>query len=290
MSNIDTIRNTLDRVVSAVGELPAAPAVISAAMKLTSNLDSNITDVCRMLASDQSLTARVLKLSNSPYYGRSKRVATLQEALVVLGFQTVRSIIIATSAHGMFRQDDPDCPESKLWRHSLATAIAVRMIAEHIKHPEKEEAFVGALLHDIGKLVLMGKMTRPYGRIIDEVERKATSFKNVESLVLGFDHSDVASLLLEAWSFPKNLVQGVRRHHQPLSFTTSRPVPIAQLINLADYMAKNLGVGFNDERAKDFSRLKSAGMMDLDKETLDLLFQKLQEQYQTEVRIFEQLS
>ncbi|UCD95348.1 MAG: HDOD domain-containing protein [Candidatus Zixiibacteriota bacterium] len=289
MANIDVIRNTLDRVVSAVGELPAAPSVISAAIRLTSNLESNITEVCHVLASDQSLTARVLKLSNSPYYGRCKRVATLQEALVVLGFQTVRSLIIATSAHGMFRQDDPNCPESKLWRHSLATAIAARLIAEHIRYPEKEEVFVGALLHDIGKLVLMQKMTGPYGKIINEVERKATSFKNVESQVLGFDHSDVASLLLEAWSFPGNLVQAVRRHHQPQSFVSTYPAPIAQVINLANYMAKNLGVGFNDERVKNFSRLKSARISALDKETLDPLFQKLHEQYQTEVRIFEQV-
>jgi putative nucleotidyltransferase with HDIG domain len=288
LTNIGGVRDTLDRVVSAVGELPAAPAVISAAIKMTSDLQSNISDVCKVLASDQSLTAKVLRLSNSPYYGRCKRVATLQEALVVLGFVTVRSLIIATSAYSMFNRRDPNSSECKLWRHSLATAIGARLIAERINHPEKEEVFVGALLHDIGKLVLLQKMPAPYGRIVNEVERKATSFKRVESQVLGFDHTDVASLLLAEWSFPGNLVEAVRRHHQPLSFGSGNPAPIAQVINLADYMAKNLGVGFNDERVKDFIQLKSARLLALDSKTLNLLFEKLQEEYQAEMRIFDE--
>jgi len=145
----DTVKDTLNRIVSMVGDLPAAPAVVSAAMGMTANLQSNVADISRTLSLDQSLTAKVLKLSNSPHYGRRKEVETLNEAIIVLGLGAVRSLIVAASSHSMFVSDNSDDAGCKLWRHSLSTAIAGRLIAGQIGDRDSEEVFIAALMHDV---------------------------------------------------------------------------------------------------------------------------------------------
>ena len=118
MSQIDSINSALDRLVSTVGELPASPAILSAVMGMTSNLDTRLDDLTEVLSSDVSLTAQVLKLSNSSFYGRAKEVTTLQEAVPILGFFALRSMVMASAAHTMFSDDNPNSTRSRLWRHS----------------------------------------------------------------------------------------------------------------------------------------------------------------------------
>ena len=284
----DTVKDTLNKIVSMVGDLPAAPAVVSAAMGMTANLQSNVADISRTLSLDQSLTAKVLMLSNSPYYGRRKEVETLNEAIMVLGFGAVRSLIVAASSHSMFVSDNSDDAGCKLWRHSLSTAIAGRLIAGQIGDRDSEEVFIAALMHDVGKLVLLEKLPDWYAKIIEEVERNHDSFRRVESRVLRFNHCDVARVLLAGWSFPRKLTDAISRHHRLSSIRNGDAViSKAQIINLANYMAKNLGVGFSDKRVECLSELKSAQAMQLDDEVIDKLFEELQEQYQTEIRILE---
>ena len=165
-------RTTLDDIISTVGELPASPAIVSSLMSLTSDLDSTVDDISKVLAADQSLTARVLKLSNSPYYGRTKGVTSLDDAIFLLGFFTVRSMVIATSAHQIYKGGGESDSTSKLWRHSLSTAVACRQIAKRIKHPDKDEIFIAGLLHDIGKLVMLDKLKDRYRDIVAEVEEQ----------------------------------------------------------------------------------------------------------------------
>jgi len=284
----DTVKDTLNKIVLMVGDLPAAPAVISAAMGMTADVQSNVSDVSRTLSLDQSLTAKVLKLSNSPYYGRRKEVETLNEAIMVLGFAAVRSLVVAASSHGMFVSDDSNDAGCKLWRHSLSTAIAGRQIAARIGHRDSEEVFIAALMHDVGKLVILEKLPDWYARIIEEVELNHDSFRRVESRVLRFNHCDVAAVLLDGWSFPRNLISAISSHHRPSSIQGGDAViSTAQIVNLANYMAKDLGVGFDDKRVDRLSKLKSAQIMQLDDDALGELFEELREQYQIEISILE---
>ena len=276
------------RIASMIGELPASPAIISAVMGLTSDLDSNVADISRVLASDQSLTAKVLKLSNSSFYGRSKEVKSLQEAILILGFFTVRSIVIATSTHRLYSTSRAEAPQSKLWRHTLSTAIASRQIAEHLGHVAKEEIFIGALLHDIGKLVMIQHLYDEYADVIASVEGRHRAFVEAETEQLGFTHCDVAGILLEKWSFPSSLTDAIRTHHNLPPCDPDRPVPLSYLISLGNQMAKNLGVGFDDRRSGDLMAEPAAVALGLDRLTLELLQEQVQQHYQSEVRIFEE--
>lgn len=280
-------RPLLDKVIDTIGELPASPAIVSSVMGLTANLDANVDQISKALASDQALTAKVLRLSNSSFYGRSKEVNSLTEAIMILGFFTVRSIVIATSTHRLYNCNDSNAPQSKLWRHTLATAVAARQIATHLRRPEKDEVFIAALLHDIGKLVMMQRVAEPFANVIERVEESHSSFLSVENEILGFNHCDVGIVLLQKWQFPDSLTQAIYRHHN-LPGPDEDNAFMAYLINLGNCLAKNLEVGFSDNRIEQLSETTPARHLGLDQDTIDEIATKVAEHYQTEIRIFEE--
>ncbi len=279
----------LDSIISTIGDLPASPAIVSTVMGLTSDLNSKLVDVSRVLASDQSLTAKVLKLSNSSFYGRPGGVKSLQEAVLILGFFTVRSIVVATSAYGMFKKEDKNGPEAKLWRHSLSTAVAARQLADAVGHPQSEEVFIAALMHDIGKLVMIQKLSEKYRQIIAEVEETAGRFDEIEQAVFGFTHCDVAAVLLEKWSFPPSLIRGIERHHQLPEMDDSPDSLVPHVIHLANYMAKRLQVGFTDYSVDDLACLESAKALSLSEDKIAAIDEQFRERYEAEMGVFEEL-
>lgn len=278
----------LNNIIATVGELPASPTIVSAVMGLTADLDSRVEDISKVLLSDQTLTAKVLKLSNSSFYGRPKGVTTLEEAIMILGFFTVQSMVVATSAHSMYTKDDAEGYKAKLWRHSLSAAVAARQIAKSVRHPEAEQAFIAALLHDIGKLVLLQKMPTRYHEIVAEVEAGQKSFLIVESRELGFNHCDVAALLLEAWDFPTTLVEAIFAHHLLPPIEEDKPVPVAHIVHLGNCMAKMLNVGFKDGVEENLSELESAKALSLDEVAIEELLEEITEHYEAEISIFEE--
>ncbi len=277
---------TLDKIVATIGELPASPAVVSAVMGLTSDLNSNITDITRVLSADQSLTAKVLKLSNSSYYGRSKEVGTLPEAIVILGFFTVRSLVIASSAHALYSARGACASHAnRLWHHSLFSGIAARQVALQIRRADAEELFIAGLLHDIGKLVLMQKLGEPYRDVIDEVERSAGEFCTVERRLLGFDHCDVGLMLLEYWSFPNRLVKLVKLHHDT-RFADPDLASIVHVVQAGNDLAKHLGIGFFDHGCEDPYHLKALQDLGLPSDQIDPLIESIRAQFESEAGIF----
>jgi HD-like signal output (HDOD) protein len=289
MSDSVGVNPTVDKIISTIGELPASPAIVSAVMGMTSDLDANVTDISRVLAADQSLTAKVLKLSNSSFYGRSKEVKSLHEAILILGFFTVRSMVIATSTHRMFNSGDSQAAQGKLWRHTLSAAIAARQVAAQLRYPGKDEVFIAALLHDIGKLVLLQKLPAPYGGVIQQVETDQGDFYIVEKGRLGFTHCDVAKVLLKKWSFPESLTEAIFSHHDLPDPDHEGQPPMAYIINLGNYLAKTLEVGFADRKIDDLSSLPSARALGFDEKSLQDLKDTFTEHYQSEVKIFEEV-
>jgi putative nucleotidyltransferase with HDIG domain len=283
-----TTKSTLDRIISTVGDLPASPAIVSTVMGLTSNPDSKIVDVTRVLSADQSLTAKILKLSNSSFYGRPKEVQSLQEAILLLGFSTLRSIVIATSAHLLYTRGVMDGPGGKLWRHSLASAIAARQVAQHVGHKNQEEIFIAALLHDIGKLVLLQKLPDRYNEVIQRAERGEGSFFEVEASLLGFNHCEVASILLDQWHFPATLCEAVFHHHSEPTANGDGAISVSGVVQLGNLMAKDLGVGFNDRGSENLAAEPSARLLSLDQAQLAHLLEEAEEYYRVETGILEE--
>ncbi len=288
MSTAIQINNTLEKIISTIGDLPASPAIVSSVMGLTSDLNSKITDITQVLMSDQSLTAKVLKLSNSSFYGRPKEVGTLEEAIPILGFFTVRSMVIATSAHTMYSKGNNEESSQKLWQHSLATAVSARSIANKLNFPNKDEVFIAALLHDIGKLVLIQNLGDRYQELIDEIEEGQLRFRDVELKELSFSHCQISTLLLNKWSFPVSLIDAVESHHADIDLDDDSPITTGHIVQLANHIGKRENIGFNDYIDTDISELSVAHKLGVDKEWCDELIPEITEHYTIEARIFEE--
>jgi putative nucleotidyltransferase with HDIG domain len=280
MENYVESSRALDKIVSSIGELPATPAIIASLMGLTSDINSDIEKITQAIMTDQSLTARVLKLSNSSFYGRSKEINSLREAVLLLGFKTLRSLVVAASTHGLYTSTGGE-NHNKLWEHALATAIASRIIAKTLNHPHAEEAFIAGLLHDIGKLVLLQKKEKEYKEIINTVEESKGKFIEAEDKIFGFNHTDAGLLVLHKWSFPTDLINAVFEHHDPIDLE-QETIRLSYIVNAGNLLAKKIPVGFNDYCPEDLSQIPSFIHIGLGAEHLESMESLMAEQFEFE--------
>ncbi len=237
------ISNTkLDDLVRQVRGLPALPDAVTRVIHLTDDPRAGLSDVARALASDQGLAARVLKLANSAFYGSSRRIGTVSEAVVILGMRTTRNLTMATSCQEMLEREVQGyfLPRGALWRHSLACAAAAQHLARRAHFRGVEEAFVAGLLHDIGKVIMSAYLKAEFAQVLTRVARGEMTFSDAEREVLGFDHAEAGARLLERWNLPDSLVTAVRCHHAP---STSANSPLAALVHIADTICLTLGIG-----------------------------------------------
>ena len=236
--------NLIDLLIRELGELPAAPVILAKALRLTSDLESNIGEISKSVAADQTLTAQVIRLSNSPIYGRMQRISSLSEAIAVLGFNQVKSVIITASTLQMFQSGSQAKTSRILWEHSLATALGARLTVMKYGGADKEEAYLCGLLHDIGKLVMLQSAPETYERIISEVRDSNSSFHKVERRVLGYNHVQVGQALLTKWQFPIEIISQIAGHHSTTICTPESAVTLKRIVAIADSIAKYIGAGF----------------------------------------------
>jgi putative nucleotidyltransferase with HDIG domain len=233
--------NTLqrDQVSARLHALPALPSVVTELLVSFDNEDIDIALLARQIARDQGLTARLLRVANSSFYGLQCQVSTINEAVVVLGFRTVRSMVLAVGLSGVFRADH--CPGFSAVahiRHGVAVGLTARALAL-LTRRGPEIAFTGGILHDVGKLVLASCFPTQYAQALAYREHHDCTPVVAERDVLRLDHAEVGGLLADAWRFPPSLRSAVAEHHSPAAATADS---LADLIHVADAIAHGLGL------------------------------------------------
>ena len=205
----------LDDVIREIKDLPTLPTV---AQEMLSNLDddnTNLDVICEKVALDQSLTAKMLRLANSSYYGANSKVVTLQQAVGLLGLKNVKELILMASIESSFPTSHCLNFDAKaFWRHSVATAISAELISRTLKM-KHDFAFTAGLLHDIGRLVLVTRFPNDYQQVLAYREQEDCSLLDAERAVMGIDHVVVGWLLAKEWEFSDAIQDAIRGHHQP---------------------------------------------------------------------------
>lgn len=231
-----------DELVSRLKRLPALPTVVADLLSSFGNDDADIGLICRQIARDQSLTARLLRVANSSFYGLQCRVATINEAVVVLGFRAVRSMLLTLSVNSAFRsQDCPGFEPRAYTRHCVGVGMAARAIAEASgRNPDL--AFAGGVLHDIGMLVLASMFPEPYAKALAYRAEHDCPLVIAERDVLGSDHAIVGGLLADTWNFPASLRSAIAEHHASSAATAES---LADLVHVADAVAHGLNLAGN---------------------------------------------
>ena len=196
---------------------------------------------------DPDLTARLLRLGNSSFYGFSSRLATVTEAISLIGVQQVQDLIIASSIVEQFAWVSEEFVSmGSFWRHSLACGIGARLLAMERRLPKADKFFVAGLLHDVGRLVLFARAPQAAQEIFRLYQREHLLLREAETRVLGYDHQQIASVLLQLWKFPLNIVQAVAHHHHPTASQVAREE--AAVVHLSDHLVNAMQIGSSGER------------------------------------------
>ena len=196
--------------------LPPSPHIVPELMRLLNQPDVDSSKIVKMISYDPSLTANVLRISNSVYFSAALPTADLQEAVTRMGFQQVFQLVAAAAGVRLLGspQSIYGLEQGELWKHSVAAAVAAQLVARKLGDNENL-VFTATLLHDIGKTILSHSMNAEYSKIVKESDGKGNSLLEVESKLFGVNHAEVGGQLLQHWKFPPNIVAAVWFHHAP---------------------------------------------------------------------------
>lgn len=238
---------SLNEIVQKVDELPALPHVTYRVLTLTSDPKTSITELAETITQDQALTAKVLRMANSAYYGYARRISSIGDALIILGFSTVRNLVLAASVYNVMDKELNGyyLLKGELWKHSMLTALIARLLAKKVNYDVPDQAFTAGLLHDIGKTILNTYMQKRFAEVLEKVHEGNVPFMEAEQMILGFDHAAVGSRVAEKWNLPDELVEAIAVHHTP-SLSKINP-RLTSIIHVADAASMSMGVGLGGD-------------------------------------------
>lgn len=217
-----------------IAALPALPALTTDLLASFDQEDLDVSTLARRISADQSLLARMLRIANSPFYGLSGKVGTIGDAIVVLGFRTVRSLALsAAMVDSLSRLGNQGIDAGAFWRHSVGTALCARQIALALRG-NAETAFTAGLIHDMGQLLLAACFPGQYTEILKWRNSHDCPTRVAERAVIGTDHAVVGGLIAHQWNFPPAIADAIVRHPVP---DDGPPARLTDIVHFANALA-----------------------------------------------------
>ena len=238
--------NFLEDVKDAIeSNMPASSAILAKVINVMYDMSSNAQNVADTIEHDPSLTANVLKVANSAYYGASSTISSLKRAVVILGYDTLKEIVYTIGSVDSFqKKGDGDSDElNGLWLHSVGTAKACQLISKRMNIERPDISYLVGLLHDIGKILLLILFQKRFRAIIDLTQEKNTRFILAEREVLDTDHTVIGSLLCNMWSLPEDIGIAIGCHHE-LDINKQCRQRLSQIVELGDYLCRQAEIGY----------------------------------------------
>ena len=273
----------LDQLMAKVGKLPSMPQVAAKILELVSNPDTSARKLQLLIDSDQVLAMRILKIANSALYSLPRKVQSLQQAIVMLGFNHIRTLVLAEAIQNLFKgkAHRGELLEAMLWEHSVGCAMAAKTVAKAKGSPLTEEAFVAGLTHDIGKLIMLQADPERYNGIIQAVYSKYRPFGELERECFGVDHAEVGSALASRWNLHKLLSEAIAMHHEE-----ERSGPLIDLVQMGNAIAWKAGWGFRYVPELSLAGIPAAQRLGLGEEKLEQILEQCQALMQEERSTF----
>ena len=237
-----------DWLLAQAENLSSLPASAHRVIEVVSDSDSEASDLEEVISLDPTLTAKLLRVTNSAYYGFSDPVADIRRAIVILGFNSVRSLALSISVCDLFRSDDKIglYSRAQLWQHSVTVGVASKMICRRTGFGESEEGFVGGMLHDIGMVIEDQYAHDLFEQVVQATEAGEGELWQNEREILGIDHAELGRRLSAKWRFPDTIAKAIGLHHQPS--LADKDSELAHVLHIADFIAcaKKISHGVRD--------------------------------------------
>ncbi len=234
--------NKIDKILLQIDKLPPMPQVIQRLAALLHDPDISALKLLETVQMDQALTANVLRIANSAYFGSRRKVTSLNQALTLLGNNRLMNIVVAQGSSAHFSQSNEgyNLAKGELWRHSIGTALGSQILVQRRGGRNDPMLYTAALLHDIGKVVLSEFVAKDFDQIAALVRERGYSFEEAENEVVGIDHAELGARVCEGWNFPPELVAAIRHHHHP---EREEMDTLGAFVCVSDLMCMLMGIG-----------------------------------------------
>lgn len=237
----EELQQTLDRVISRIGDLPALPGIVSEVLNMTEDPMVAMSQISDSIQHDPALTAKILKVSNSSYYGMKQYVGTLKLALVILGVREIRNIVLGVSVFESLSDRKVDALVARnFWEHSVRAAGFSKKLGAALALGLQGEDFISGLLHDMGKLVLLRQSRLAYTRVFKASGGCSEPLCSLEINTFGFDHADAGAALAAYWNLPQTLADAIWCHHGSADrmIRNAKDPTLAALVRIANRAAR----------------------------------------------------
>lgn len=275
----------IDRYVQGIEQIPTLPIVSKQIMLLLRDEKASMQKIAGFIEKDQALAVKILKIANSAFYGTLSKVVTIDHALVILGIDEIRAILLAFSIRDFFSKSIANGFDRKrFWMHSVVCSQIAKYLLRYFKMPQDDTVFLSGLIHDMGKVVFDQYFHEEFLQIISYVAANNENFSKAEKEVTGITHYQVGAKLLQQWKFPERVVMNVFYHHAP--WRDENDGASSTIIYLADLFAKLAGYTCHPaEKQPDISQLARSKAMeyivqsgfDLDEETMEKMLNQIKE-------------
>lgn len=236
----------LKLILDDVKSFPSMPAAAMKLLTLLKDENTSNSQIEQILRYEPGLTANILKMTNSAFFGLPAKVGSIRQAILLIGWKKLVQIVLASCVSAII--DKPvqgyDLSAGDLWRHSVAVSVASEILVKELKLSVSEEVFTAALLHDVGKMVL-GRYVKEDIAVIDGEEMQDVPFEQVERSMFGIDHAEIGANILRRWSFPPAMISAVRWHHDPDA--APKPNHMIDVVHVADVLCLMSGIGVGRE-------------------------------------------
>jgi len=275
---IDEIKENLET------SLPTSSAIVAKVIQTVYNASSGAKDLAEIIEHDPPLTAKILKVANSAYYGTSASITSLQRAIVILGFETIKRLVTTVGVIDSFpagKGESGGMDLNGFWYHSVGTARACQLISEKTAVERPEVTYIAGLLHDIGKIILATSFPDNYGRVVDHAVKNRMRILLAERKMLNVDHAMIGKILCDMWNLPDEISAAILYHHDPME-TSGEGRKLTQITQLGDFLCRKARIGFpGDDLAPNppASTLALLGTRaEVFNDNLNHVFQKLNEE------------
>jgi HD-like signal output (HDOD) protein len=275
----------LNDVIEKTIELPVLPATAQKVLGQMNDPDVSIEKIKKIISVDPGLATKILKVANSAFYGGYRNIQNLTQAILRLGLNAVRNIVVATSMKNVYKRFG--LAEKLLWEQMIGSALASSLIAKSTRAADPEDAFIGGLLHDVGKVVLNNEFQEDFAKVMERVYNEGVDYSVAEKEHFDFTQRQVGASLVKKWGFPESIETMLINFDNPDELSKDRGLNnLVAIVKLSDKLCQKYGVGWRKAYEDEIDLGNLPELLGIDEDDLEDILERVQELFKEEIDLY----